>query len=203
MDTLFDGVKKADGEHFEVEAEDRRPFKAYLDIGLVRATTGNRSFGVMKGAADGGLYVPHEDRRFPSFSVIKEAAVTNKRGKAQEKESAKTDFKASVLRDHIFGKHVQAYYDDLKKNNKDGFKRQFSGWEKCLAAAKVKNMEELYTKVHAGIRAKPAFTKKAKAAKVTRKITQKGPKQITQDSKGRKWLRHIKGDVAKKMAIRK
>ena len=40
MDSLFDGVKKADGEHFEVEAGDRRPFKAHLDIGLVRATTG-------------------------------------------------------------------------------------------------------------------------------------------------------------------
>jgi large subunit ribosomal protein L5e len=111
MDSMFEGQKKADGEHFEVEENDRRPFKAYLDIGLVRATTGNRSFGVMKGAADGGLYVPHEDRRFPGFTVIKEAAVTNKRGKAQEKEAAKTDFKASVLRDHIFGKHVQVYYD--------------------------------------------------------------------------------------------
>jgi len=91
----------------------------------------------------------------------------------------------------------------LKKENKDGFKRQFSKWEKCLTAAKVKNMEELYTKVHAGIRAKPTFTKKAPAKNPTRKITQKGPKQITQDSKGRKWLRCIKGDVAKKMAIRK
>jgi len=202
MDGMFEGVAKADGKHFEVEAKDRRPFKAFLDIGLVRATTGNRAFGVMKGAADGGLNVPHEDRRFPGFHLTKEVAATNKRGKAQEKEAPKASFDAAVMRDHIFGKHVQVYFDLLKKDNKDGFKKQFSNWDKCLTAAKVKNMEELYTKVHAGIRAKPAHTKKAKAAKVTRTIVVKGPKQVSQNSKGKKWLRYVKGDVATKVKAR-
>jgi large subunit ribosomal protein L5e len=43
----------------------RRPFKAILDVGLVNTTTGNKVFGVMKGACDGGLYVPHSANKFP------------------------------------------------------------------------------------------------------------------------------------------
>jgi large subunit ribosomal protein L5e len=202
MDSMFAGVVKADGKHYEVEATERRPFKAFLDIGLVRATTGNRAFGVMKGASDGGLNVPHEDKRFPGFAIVKEAASKDKRGKQQGKVEAKAEFNPAVMRDHIFGKHVQVYYDLLKKDNKDGFKKQFSNWEKCLTAAKVKNMEELYTKVHAAIRAKPAHTKKAANTKAVRKVVQKGPKQICQDSKGKKWLRYVKGDSATKAKTR-
>jgi len=203
MDTLFDGVKVANGEHFLVESKDRRPFKAFLDIGLCRATTGNRSFGVMKGACDGGIFVPHEDRRFPGYTVTKEAAATNKRGKAGEqgKVSKKADFNAKVLRDHIFGCHVQKYYELLKKEDSGKFARQFSQWTKCLTANKAKNMEELYVKVHAGIRAKPAHTKKAAAAKPTHKIVTKKPKAVLQDSKGRKWRRDFKGDKTLKSKV--
>lgn len=43
----------------------KRPFKALLDVGLVKTTTGNRIFGALKGAVDGGLNVPHSTRRFP------------------------------------------------------------------------------------------------------------------------------------------
>jgi large subunit ribosomal protein L5e len=203
MDTMFEGQKKIDGTHFEVEAsDDRRPFKAFLDIGLVRATTGNRAFGAMKGASDGGIFVPHEDRRFPGFTKTKQVAAANKRGKATEKESAKSNFDAKVMRDHIFGNHVQIYYDLLKKGDAAQFKKQFSGWTKCLTTSKAKNMEELYTKVHAGIRSKPAFTKKAKATKVTRKMIGKSPKMVFQDSKNRKWCRLVKGDEAEKKKVR-
>jgi len=41
---------------------------ALLDIGLVRTTVGNRVFGVLKGATDGGLYVPHNNKRFPGYA---------------------------------------------------------------------------------------------------------------------------------------
>lgn len=40
---------QATGEDFSVEpAETRRPFRALLDVGLVRTTTGNRVFGALK-----------------------------------------------------------------------------------------------------------------------------------------------------------
>ncbi|XP_064989781.1 large ribosomal subunit protein uL18-like [Musa acuminata AAA Group] len=59
---------QATGEDFSVEpAESRRPFRALLDVGLVRTTTGNRVFGALKGALDGGLDIPRSDKRFAGF----------------------------------------------------------------------------------------------------------------------------------------
>lgn len=40
---------QATGEDYSVEpAETRRPFRALLDVGLIRTTTGNRVFGALK-----------------------------------------------------------------------------------------------------------------------------------------------------------
>ncbi|KAL1791280.1 60S ribosomal protein L5 [Sigmodon hispidus] len=36
-------------------------------FGLARATTGNKVFGALKGAVDGGLSVPHSAKRFPGY----------------------------------------------------------------------------------------------------------------------------------------
>ena len=46
-------------------AAERKPFRANLDVGIRPTTTGHRVFGIMKGAADGGLDVPHNEKRFP------------------------------------------------------------------------------------------------------------------------------------------
>jgi large subunit ribosomal protein L5e len=98
---------KIDGAVFNVMDQDygdRKPFKAYLDVGLVRTTTGNRVFGAMKGATDGGLFVPHNEKRFPGFKVTKAEVQTNKRGKKTEEQASKTttfDTKKHV--DHIMG----------------------------------------------------------------------------------------------------
>eukprot|EP00758_Cryptobia_borreli_P016004 Tbor_TRINITY_DN6071_c1_g1::TRINITY_DN6071_c1_g1_i2::g.11488::m.11488/K02932/RP-L5e, RPL5; large subunit ribosomal protein L5e len=54
----FEGVKEATGAHTAVrtkkddqdDSETRFPFKAILDVGLSRTTTGARLFGAMKGA---------------------------------------------------------------------------------------------------------------------------------------------------------
>jgi large subunit ribosomal protein L5e len=72
MDSLYKGTEKFDGEDYCVGEEpnpERRPFKAVLDIGLVRTTTGNRVFGALKGAVDGGIYIPHSNKRFPGAEV--------------------------------------------------------------------------------------------------------------------------------------
>lgn len=47
------------------DSKDRRPFKVILDTGLRATKTGSKVFAVMKGASDGGLYVPHSTSRFP------------------------------------------------------------------------------------------------------------------------------------------
>ena len=55
MDKMYEGQSKIDGKLYSVndKPDDKRnPFKAALDIGLVRASTGNRAFGAMKGPSD-------------------------------------------------------------------------------------------------------------------------------------------------------
>merc|ERR1712168_1154948 len=83
-------------------------FRAHLDIGLARTTTGARVFGVMKGAVDGGIEVPHSEKRFPGY----------------DKENK--EFDAGVLREHMMGVHVGKYMKSLMDDDEDSYKRQFS-----------------------------------------------------------------------------
>jgi large subunit ribosomal protein L5e len=125
MSDLYKGVENADGEVFDVyaknEIKERRPFKAILDVGLIRTTTGNRTFGALKGAVDGGIYIPHNNKRFPGFHNVKAQAVTGKKGKVVEKGKKQTTFNPKEHRDHIFGQHVQTYMDLLKKDKKEKY----------------------------------------------------------------------------------
>jgi len=80
----------------------------------------------------------------------------------------------------------------LKKEDPSKFKIQFSQWEKCLTAAKVKTCEDLYKKIHQAINANPDRVKGKGNVKPTRKIITPGNARVLQDSKGRKWLRHFR-----------
>ena len=68
---LFDIIKEADGNDVDFEQlclqKDLgyRPFTCFLDLGLVRASKGNRVFAAMKGAIDGGINIPHDPKIFP------------------------------------------------------------------------------------------------------------------------------------------
>merc|ERR1712222_270467 len=179
-----------DGSLYSVQddVKELRPFKAYLDVGLVRTTTGNRVFGAMKGACDGGLFIPHNEKRFPGFRVEKMEEETNKRGKKKDDAAPKKKevFTVEEHAEHIFGVHVQEYYDLIKKEDPEAFKRQFSRWEKEL---KGKSFEDYYKAAHAKIKKDPARAKPAKKQAPVRKIIQKAPVLIQQNSKGKKWLR--------------
>ena len=50
-----------------------RPFKCIMDVGIARTTLGARIFGALKGAVDGGLYIPHSNKKFPGFVKKSEA----------------------------------------------------------------------------------------------------------------------------------
>merc|ERR1712168_390998 len=69
LDQLYRGQTNVDGEMYSVEDLEKGPgaFRAHLDTGLARTSTGARIFGVMKGAADGGIEVPHSEKRFPGY----------------------------------------------------------------------------------------------------------------------------------------
>lgn len=205
MQDIYKGVEGADGDYYDVYEkglnEDKRPFKAVLDVGLVRTTVGNRVFGALKGAVDGGLHVPHNTKRFPGFHVEKQQAATGKRGKVVEKGKRVGKFEPKEHRDHIFGIHVQNYMDLLKKEKNDRFKKQFRRWEAALTKAKVNNLEALYKKLHADIRKSPAKAVAAKKKAATRKEVKKANGElIQQDSKGKKWIRHFRLTNAERAA---
>ena len=76
LDKAYPGKKKLDGNKYRAHVANvrwkagekiYRPFKCLLDIGLARATTGARVFGALKGAVDGGLDIPHSEKRFPGY----------------------------------------------------------------------------------------------------------------------------------------
>lgn len=62
LDTIYDGCTDVTGEEYNVENIEGKPraFRAFLDVGLSRTTTGARVFGAMKGAVDGGMEIPHK-----------------------------------------------------------------------------------------------------------------------------------------------
>jgi large subunit ribosomal protein L5e len=144
LSELFEGQKEVDGEDYNVtedaDPDGRSPFKALLDVGLKRTTTGARIFGTLKGATDGGLDVPHKDRRFPGS------------GKSED-ETKKYEPNAEKHREYIFGIHVANYMRKLKEENNDVFQRQFKKY--IAASLGPDDIEGGYKKVHQGIRADP------------------------------------------------
>eukprot|EP01017_Pseudomicrothorax_dubius_P001584 TRINITY_DN0_c555_g1_i1.p2 TRINITY_DN0_c555_g1~~TRINITY_DN0_c555_g1_i1.p2 ORF type:complete len:203 (+),score=76.44 TRINITY_DN0_c555_g1_i1:147-755(+) len=175
MDTLYKGAPKIDGTAYDVEQhanEDRRPFRAVLDIGLIRTTTGRRVFACLKGATDGGLNIPHSTKRYPGYSS----------------QGGKENYDAKVHRARIFGGHVQNYMNSIKKDEgEEAYQRQFGNWDKALKAAKVDTLEKLYTKVHEEIKKNPERPAKKDRPAPVRKFTDKR-KTIVETSKG-KYLR--------------
>ena len=197
MNDLYKGVESADGEFFDVYEkginEDRRPFRALLDVGLVRTTNGNRVFGALKGAVDGGIHVPHNTKRFPGYHLEKKEAATGKRGKTVvEKGKIGGAYNAKEHRDHIFGAHIQTYMDILKKENKDRYSKQFKNWETALTKAKVTTLEVLYKKAHAEIRKAPKRAALEKKNPVRKQVTKAKGVLVQTNSKGKKWLRHYR-----------
>jgi len=144
LDTIYKGAEEVNGEYFEVDDAEEGPgvFRCYLDVGLARTSTGARVFGAMKGAVDGGLYIPHSIKRFPGYN------------------SESKEFDAKVHRDHIFGAHVAEYMRYLLDNDEEAYKTQFSRYIKEGITAD--DIEALYKKAHDTIRKDPAHKPKAK-----------------------------------------
>ncbi|KAK9705857.1 hypothetical protein RND81_07G087400 [Saponaria officinalis] len=150
MDEEYEGNAEATGEDFSVEpADTRRPFRALLDVGLVRTTTGNRVFGALKGALDGGLDIPHSDKRFAGYG----------------KDSKQLD--AEVHRKYIYGGHIASYMKTLMEDEPEKYQSHFSEYIK--RGIEADDMEELYQKVHAAIRADPSVKKSEKQPPKTHK----------------------------------
>ncbi|KAF1802201.1 hypothetical protein V8B55DRAFT_1347705 [Mucor lusitanicus] len=158
----YEGFAEPDGTVQLIEAaEDApRPFKAFLDVGLARTSTGARVFGAMKGASDGGIFVPHNGNRFPGFDI----------------ETKTND--DELLRNYIYGVHVAEYMEYLEEEDEERYKKQFSTFIKAgITSDKV---EDMYTEAHEAIRENPAAQlaeKKGKPAKPYRRLVALNKKQ--------------------------
>lgn len=188
LDKLYQGVSKITGQAFDVykdmeqrqsnnEVINQRPFKAFLDVGLSRTTTGNKVFGALKGATDGGMHIPHSVKRFPG----------------SKKTDGRWKYDAEVHRKRIFGVHVESYLKHLQTENPEKLKKNFGKW---VASGQIGKIENLYKSVFEAIRKDPTLKKKARPhAPVHQRIgtkikTSKGeynrPKKLTnQDRKDR------------------
>jgi len=152
----YAGVSEVTGEDFPIAAPDHgpRPFLALLDVGLARTSTGAKVFGVLKGAVDGGLNVPHGEKRFFGFS-------------ASEKK-----FDPAQLRKVIFAGHVADYMRSLSEESPARYKKQFSRY--IAANIAPDSLENLYKTAHNKIREDPAIVK------TTKKVPEKQAKHHQQ-----------------------
>lgn len=154
LDETFKGVEEPDGEYTLTEAaegadgEERRPFKAFLDVGLNRTSTGARVFGALKGASDGGILVPHSENRFPGFDVEAE------------------ELDAETLKKYIYGGHVGEYMEMLEDEDEERYKSQFEQYTEDDVTAE--ELEEVYTKAHEAIRENPTLKYTSDAPKKTK-----------------------------------
>lgn len=151
LEDLYEGNTEIDGEVISTETgqgnskrtyyveeldDDKRPFKALLDVGIKTCTTGNRVFACMKGATDGGLDVPHSNKRFAGY----------------DKETKEYD--ADAMKDRIFGQHISEYMEKLQDEDNAKYNELFSDYIK--AGVEPDGMEDLYVAVHEAIREDPA-----------------------------------------------
>lgn len=143
LDKHYPGQEEPDGEDFNVDpVEDGpRPFYCLLDTGLKRTSTGSKVFACLKGALDGGLDIPHNEKRIVGY----------------DRSSKKLD--AEVMKKYIFGGHVAEYMEEMEEEEPEKYTKHFSKYlEEDISGG---DLEDLYAEVHKNIRENPV--KKAKA----------------------------------------
>jgi large subunit ribosomal protein L5e len=176
MDGDFKGKETIDGEEYHVEEEqdeeEARPFKCILDVGLRRTCEGARMWGALKGAADGGLHVPHNTRNFPGH-------------KRSEERGGDDEYDAEVHKAKIFGNHVSEYMSMLEEEDATKYEAHFA---KFIAnGITADGMQKMYEDAHGKIKANPKHELKAKKGT---KIERKG--NWIHPSDGKEYKRSVK-----------
>ena len=138
LDSIYEGNTEDVGEDYNVDAaeEGPRPFMCLLDTGLKRTSTGSKVFAALKGALDGGLDVPHNEKRFIGYD-----------------RDAK-EFDPEMLKKYIYGGHVAEYMEEMMEEDPEKYAVHFAEYLK--AGVEPEDLEELYTGVHEAIRADPS-----------------------------------------------
>jgi len=170
LDGNFEGTAEVTAEYEDsyVHGNDEdgpNAFHALLDVGLKRTTLGSKIFAAMKGAFDGGLEIPHSEKKFFGYD-------------ADEKE-----YDAAAHRERILGGHVSSYMETLEEEQPEEYAAKFSRFIK--AGVTADGMEDMYLNVHKAIRADPAAkpTKKKKPADLTKEKLEGGIRFTDKDGK--------------------
>lgn len=174
LDEIYTGVEEPTGDVVTTEGEngrtyyvselddDKKPFRALLDVGIKNTTTGSRIFGAMKGASDGGLDIPHSNKRFPGYV-----------------RDTKT-FDAEVHKGHIMGEHVADYMREMEEDDEENYQKHFKAY--IDAGHEADDLEELYEKVHAAIREDPEREEKKEFTDIVKSF-KKGVKKTYEERK--------------------
>merc|ERR1712046_308770 len=162
LDETFVGTEEVTAEYegCEVEGddEDRSAFKALLDVGLKPTTLGSKIFAALKGAFDGGLEIPHNEKKFYGYD-------------AEEKA-----YDAEEHKDHILGGHVKTYMESLQEEEPEEYEAKFSAF--VAAGIDHESVEDMYLAAHKAIRESPELVKSdskapAKKDQVNRRLAKK------------------------------
>ncbi|PWN44841.1 putative RPL5-60S large subunit ribosomal protein L5.e [Ceraceosorus guamensis] len=136
----YEGVTEPDGSLTLTEPlgdDEPRPFKCFLDVGLKRTSTGARVFGALKGASDGGLYIPHSEKRFPGY----------------DPESKELD--TDLLSGYIRGSHVSDFMESLEEEDEERHKKQFARY--LADDIESDALEGIYEEAYEKIREDPVY----------------------------------------------
>merc|ERR1712057_67165 len=142
LDEKFEGTEEVTAEFDDCfvigdgdDEEGPSAFHALLDVGLKRTTLGSKIFAAMKGAFDGGLEIPHNEKKFYGYDP-------------DEKE-----YDAAANRERILGGHVAQYMNSLEEEEPEEYAEKFKKY--IEAGWTADEMEEKYLAVHKAIRANP------------------------------------------------
>jgi len=153
MDEIYAGVEEPTGEIVSTEVngrtyfvdnvnDERKPFRALLDIGIKNTTTGAKIFGALKGASDGGLDIPHSNKRFPGYNRTTKS------------------YDAEVHKQRIMGEHIADYMREMMEDDEENYKKHFSRY--IEEGVEADDLEEIIEGVHEAIREDPTHQPKEK-----------------------------------------
>merc|ERR1711903_405916 len=170
LDEKFEGTEEVTAEFedcFVIGEDEDGPsaFHALLDVGLKRTTLGSKIFAAMKGAFDGGLEIPHSNKKFYGYD-------------ADEKE-----YDAEAHKERILGGHVSGYMGALNEEEPEEYEKKFSKYVEHGVDAD--GIEDMYLAVHKAIRANPEHvpTEKKKPADLTLEKREGGIRYTDADGK--------------------
>lgn len=152
----YEGQAEPDGtlQLTEPMEDGPRPFKCFLDVGLKRTSTGARVFGAMKGASDGGIFIPHSEKRFPGYDPeakeLDAETLQNYIYGGKIIDSENDERRNQELTSSAYSGHVAEFMESLEEEDDERFKKHFSSF--LAADIGSEDLEDMYKEAHAAIR---------------------------------------------------